>query len=275
MTNPEQSVIDAIDALVDEQMAGGEPIMSTAARPHSYDRCKLCDGAWHGEPWRGVDLDHLGEYDQHQHGRAIDCPGAYATGPQRIRFRHSRRQPRLGIKPGAPWIGPPAPDLRGWQLAGRASPESGPTFRMYDSDFREVHVGAFGGARFAFTIGTSQRRWWRMPLASLDEITHHNGIIRLASGQRAWTFEGNLARLSGNSIDVLTSFAPEVGGTWEPITAPGVVEHPDDEHLMQRAMRLIENMAHAMSPISPSEIRDTVRSWLPGDPPTTVREVQR
>ncbi|RIT63998.1 hypothetical protein D2E95_01285 [Mycobacteroides abscessus] len=91
---PEQEVIDAIDALIDEQLAGGEyaAIEHTEAVVADRDRCKLCGGAWHGSPWMGVDRDHLGEYDRHNHGRAMRCPGAFATGPQRIRYRWHKRQ---------------------------------------------------------------------------------------------------------------------------------------------------------------------------------------
>ncbi|SII89645.1 Uncharacterised protein [Mycobacteroides abscessus subsp. abscessus] len=91
--NPEQSVLDAIDALVDEQMAGGEIAAERRAEviASDIDRCALCKGAWHGTPWTGVDHDHLGEYDRHSHGRALSCPGAFATGPQRIRYRWRNR----------------------------------------------------------------------------------------------------------------------------------------------------------------------------------------
>lgn len=95
--NREQDVIDAIDALVDEQMAGGEHAHRQRAQAAgTSDRCALCGGAWHGEPWTGVDREHLGRYDQHDHGRAYGCPGANATGPQRIRWRHEDR--------GARWL---------------------------------------------------------------------------------------------------------------------------------------------------------------------------
>ncbi|WP_100485601.1 hypothetical protein [Mycobacteroides abscessus] len=92
---PEQAVIDQIDALVDEQMAGGEyaAISRAEAVATGVDRCALCGGNWHGSPWTGVDRDHLGEYDRHNHGRSVGCPGAFATGPQRIRYRwHKRRR---------------------------------------------------------------------------------------------------------------------------------------------------------------------------------------
>ncbi|SKU62251.1 Uncharacterised protein [Mycobacteroides abscessus subsp. massiliense] len=87
-------VIDQIDALVDEQMAGGEyaAISRAEAVVTGVDRCALCGGDWHGSPWAGVDHNHLGEYDRHNHGRSMGCPGAFATGPQRIRYRWHKRQ---------------------------------------------------------------------------------------------------------------------------------------------------------------------------------------
>lgn len=98
---PEQEVIDAIDALIDEQMAGGEIAAERRAEvtASEVDRCKLCNGAWHGSPWTGVDHDHLGEYDRHNHGRAMGCPGAFATGPQRIRYRRERMHNALSDRP--------------------------------------------------------------------------------------------------------------------------------------------------------------------------------
>lgn len=102
-TNPESSVIDAIDALIDEQMAGGEyaAIERTEAAVGALDRCALCRGAWHGSPWTGIDYEHLGEYDLHHHGRSLRCPGAFATGPQRIRYRwHDRYRSPMRLSMG-------------------------------------------------------------------------------------------------------------------------------------------------------------------------------
>ena len=105
-TNPEQDVLDAIDALVDEQMAGGEYAAEHRASVAAadIDRCALCKGSWHGDPWTGIDREHLGEYDQHNHGRRLACPGAFATGPQRIRYRWQRQGWRWGTLSGRPWL---------------------------------------------------------------------------------------------------------------------------------------------------------------------------
>lgn len=136
-TNPEQDVIDAIDALVDEQMAGGEVAHRDRARVVNTDRCSLCGGAWHGETWTGIDYAHLGEYDQHDHGRAVGCPGASATtGPQRIRWRWSRSRVRTGtFQMVGPGEGYTIADL----MAMRSRRfRSSPVVRFWDEEFNLV-----------------------------------------------------------------------------------------------------------------------------------------
>ncbi|ORA57248.1 hypothetical protein [Mycobacteroides franklinii] len=72
MTNPEQAVIDAIDALVDDQLDG---YRDRSGYDHNVNqvRCSLCQREWHGL-------------------REGYCPGAFATGPQRIRYRRLRER---------------------------------------------------------------------------------------------------------------------------------------------------------------------------------------
>ncbi|WP_232785800.1 hypothetical protein [Mycobacteroides chelonae] len=135
--NPEQDVIDAIDALVDEQMAGGEVAHRDRARVVNTDRCSLCGGAWHGETWTGIDYAHLGEYDQHDHGRAVGCPGASATtGPQRIRWRWSRSRVRTGtfqmVGPGGGYTMADLMALRSRRF------RSSPVVRFWDDEFNLV-----------------------------------------------------------------------------------------------------------------------------------------
>lgn len=136
--NPEQDVIDAIDALVDEQMAGGEIAHRDRARAVNTDRCKLCGGGWHGEAWTGIDYAHLGEYDQHDHGRLVGCPGASATtGPQRIQWRWSRSRVRTGtLQMVGPGEGYTIDDLMA--MRSRRWSSSAPLVRFWDADFNLV-----------------------------------------------------------------------------------------------------------------------------------------
>ena len=78
--NPEDSVIDAIDALVDEQLAEG-PVDDYSV--NRYDKCALCKLDWHG-----LRDDSTG------------CPGAYARGYQKREWQAMRRRWR-GIPPRA------------------------------------------------------------------------------------------------------------------------------------------------------------------------------
>lgn len=61
MVNPEDAVIDAIDQLVDEQLAGGPVDDYSVDR---YDRCRHCKQGWHGLP------------------NDVGCPGVHARGYQ-------------------------------------------------------------------------------------------------------------------------------------------------------------------------------------------------
>lgn len=74
--NPEQAVIDQIDALVNESLAHGPT--DDYARPWQ-ERCDTCYGEWHGLP-------------------AFGCPGAYATPEQHAEYLQSHR-PNIGHIP--------------------------------------------------------------------------------------------------------------------------------------------------------------------------------
>ena len=119
-------LIDAIDRLVDEQLASGEPVGDLG-----QDRCELCGGAWHGAPspsptehedlprrrvsgafagdahrrqwsrdrrpgrrrvtwpWRGGRWRAARRQaaDWRSHGRHLSCPGPFATDEQREQWR--------------------------------------------------------------------------------------------------------------------------------------------------------------------------------------------
>lgn len=68
---PEQNVIDAIDALVDEQLRNPQDNYSALYA----ERCDLCHKEWHGLP-----------------SELTGCPGAYATDQQRGEHPITRAQ---------------------------------------------------------------------------------------------------------------------------------------------------------------------------------------
>ena len=76
--NPEDAVIDAIDQLVDEQLAGGPVDDYSVDR---YDRCRHCKQGWHGLP------------------NDVGCPGAYARGYQIREWKRKLRTQPGYVKP--------------------------------------------------------------------------------------------------------------------------------------------------------------------------------
>jgi hypothetical protein len=89
---PERHVIDAIDALVDEQLAHPEQFRVV----HDHRQCDICGGEWHGLPGTGpaqfVVSGPLGAegYEQIGNGGRPGCPGAYATEQQIDAWRASQ-----------------------------------------------------------------------------------------------------------------------------------------------------------------------------------------
>lgn len=76
--NPEDAVIDAIDQLVDEQLAGGPVDDYSVDR---YDRCRHCRQGWHGLP------------------NDVGCPGAHARGYQIREWKRKLRTQPGYVKP--------------------------------------------------------------------------------------------------------------------------------------------------------------------------------
>lgn len=86
-TNREQDVLDAIDALVDEQMAGGEPIGGYDYGDPDYPSCPHCSRGWHGLAitqriermrWTG-EMDE--DYRYAEDDSPVLCPGSEFIGP--------------------------------------------------------------------------------------------------------------------------------------------------------------------------------------------------
>lgn len=127
MTNREQSVLDAIDELVDEQMAGGEPIGGYDYNDPGYPRCPHCHRDWHGLAiteriermrWTGtMDADYRYAEDD----SPVLCPGSEFIGPvaspsQLALIRHPANR---GIDLGETLL----PHLQPWQQHLIRNPE--------------------------------------------------------------------------------------------------------------------------------------------------------
>jgi hypothetical protein len=75
-------LIDAIDQLVDEQLARGE-----TGYDLGQDRCELCGGPWHGAPSQSPT-------EREDLLRRPRCPGAFADDAQREQWQRDRRRGR-------------------------------------------------------------------------------------------------------------------------------------------------------------------------------------
>ncbi|WP_037182556.1 hypothetical protein [Rhodococcoides fascians] len=95
MSNPEQSVIDQIDALIDEQLDAGEPIGGYDYDDPDYPECPRCTRQWHGLPegnciGSGIEgpdtppCPHCGrQWHAEPGGYYARCPGSTFIGPRR------------------------------------------------------------------------------------------------------------------------------------------------------------------------------------------------
>ncbi|APE10779.1 hypothetical protein BO226_17555 [Rhodococcus sp. 2G] len=89
-----RNIIDEIDALVDEQMAGGEPVGGYDYGDPDYPRCPHCYDDWHGLPITervremrifycgcGACVAQLERYRTDEDDSPIWCPGSEFIGP--------------------------------------------------------------------------------------------------------------------------------------------------------------------------------------------------
>lgn len=102
-------IIDEIDQLVDEQMAGGEPIGGYDYGNPNYPKCPHRDRDFHGIPLteRILEMRHLTGWDESYRVDTDDsrmvCEGSLFIGPihpQRIRVSAIT----IGHAPFAPWV---------------------------------------------------------------------------------------------------------------------------------------------------------------------------
>ncbi|OHU38211.1 hypothetical protein [Mycobacteroides chelonae] len=102
-------IIDEIDQLVDEQMAGGEPVGGFDYNDPEFPKCPHCDGEFHGIPLteRILDMRHRTGWDENYRVDTDDspmvCEGSLFIGPIRPpRIRVS--EIKIGHNHTAPWV---------------------------------------------------------------------------------------------------------------------------------------------------------------------------
>lgn len=82
-------IIDTIDALIEQQLAEGEPHGGFDAGDPNFPTCPHCDRDWHGFPLteRVEAMRHDGSFDEGYRVRDDDstvlCPGSDRYGPAR------------------------------------------------------------------------------------------------------------------------------------------------------------------------------------------------
>ncbi|NKR90298.1 hypothetical protein GS885_02375 [Rhodococcus hoagii] len=119
----DHDIIDAIDALVDEQMAGGEPIGGYDWSDPNYPQCPHCGDDWHGLKItrRMRDMRWDGIFDENYRYADDDsevlCPGSDFIGPwARVWQVEMMRTEKYGtLPPGVEWRDPILPTRRARQ----------------------------------------------------------------------------------------------------------------------------------------------------------------
>jgi len=187
----DRDIIDDIDALVDEQMAGGEPIGGYDYGDPDYPRCPHCSEGWHGLKItaRMREMRWGGAFDEGYRYAEDDsdvlCPGSDFIGPWAT--REELRRIRAGWPTGNPWMRFPVPP-----------------------GFRTRHA-------FDFQIG------WRDPAPRPAGFTYHLPADVDSSGHIAGTVPDGPPQQIGRDFAVggvippEEQFAPEFGGFAERI----------------------------------------------------------
>lgn len=217
-------IVDRIDELVNDQLANYGN-RSGYDNNVNQDLCPHCDREWHGLriTARIEQMRSFGHFDESYRYADDDsevlCEGSEFIGPMKY-------GPRQELGPGWGFVA-------GWPFNPRWEVSVGSW--MIDLDDYQRR----------------QRRWWRTTLpsdvnfqyeqvlggASTFAVAPTNGtrtrfnvadVALIQDGHRISLDAQNLMRAmhTGLTIDVLTHSPPNIGSTWEPITAPGVTEHP-------------------------------------------------
>ncbi len=214
-------IVDRITELVDDQLAAGE----LRAR---YPTC------WHcGRP-------------EHHLALTEKVAGMYARGVFDEDYRVDTDDSRVLCR-GSDFIGPMPAERPAWRLPD--DPFDPSDWLDLLEAWRPYLFPAMPGA--PWLIPASQERWWRTEITvgggtdieqrPLDNTTTLNvgdtsatwpaenvHIDGIRDEVHVWQETTPAREFSSRVIlDVLAETAPDIGGTWEPLTAPGVRRHPD------------------------------------------------
>jgi hypothetical protein len=214
MVGTMKDIVDEIDQLVSDSLS--RPIVDDY-RVDRYDRCFHCSRPWHGIPLtrRIADMYQHGHFDESyrvdEDDSEILCQGSNFIGPMR------------------------APTRSPYQYNDQFDID-GTTYHFWsDNPFYPA----------------TQQRWWRTTLPSDAEVIQYNPethTYTIEIGDNSETFTAENVRMHREqdedlmihqsntrmfpnermTMDVLQENAPNIGGTWQPLTALSVVVHPDE-----------------------------------------------
>ena len=184
-------IIDDIDALVDSQLR---------QEPSGYDHNVNQDTCWHcGRHWHGLPL-------------TARVAGMYELGVYDETYDPSSDTTPV-VCQGSTFIGP---------MPTRIKPHT-----VYEPN---DYAALLFQHRFQHEF-----RWWRciLPGDAVVDIYPHEHEVRITVGIVSTVFSAQNVRIdrgmaNGAVMDVLSIVAPSIGGTWEPLTAPGVTQHPSE-----------------------------------------------
>lgn len=232
-------IIDEIDRLVDESLS--QPIVDDYS-VNRYDRCWHCNQQWHGFPLteRVLEMQARRVFDENyrigEDDSPVWCPGSDFIGPV-------QHLPSWQMRVGSARIGDPDP-LQRVERRIRAIHEA----MVQLMGWTEPATAALRS--FSESLA-SQAQWWRIVLPRGATITMRADGVEIGVGSLTETFPDVRVRTAGQEginllervnraarrawrfgrveVDVLAVLAPFIGGTWTPLTAPGVTRHPDGE----------------------------------------------
>lgn len=228
----DKDLIDRIDELVDASLA--RPITDDYS-VNKFPKCPHCNREFHGIPLtqRIADMYQRGVFDESYRVDTDDseilCQGSDFIGPMKAPGR------AYGV------------GLAGGRTASLMS------YMMETLGIEDLRLDV--NAWFGSLIRQhTQQRWWRTQLPDNTTVIQTGDLetntVTIQIGDDTETFnaenvrsrvdlnhdyvaltQSNRRRQMNNTtliVDVLAESAPRIGGTWVPLTAPGVTRHPGD-----------------------------------------------
>jgi len=208
VNNSGSDIIDRIDALVDESLARPFAQRSGYDNNIHQDLCGHCDRAWHGLPITQAvaDMYAIAEFDETYSVAGDDteivCAGSDFIGP----MKHA----------------PVGPISRYGSFGAWAFSDWWDGLRAFSN----------------LTVTFLQNRWWGCTLPTDCEVDQDNRDgwwLQVRTSEAIFNFRLNPDELfiiptqpgQPTQIAVLAATPPDIGVTWEPLTAPGCTELPE------------------------------------------------